>query len=120
MTIPEIQVAGYGTAEIVVAAVAVLAVLAWVSLYAMKGDAGEATGTYLSSIFGVVLGFAAVVVAVITEVTSLVGEAPGFFSSVVISIIGWASLDNLIEVGPELFIFVAGAVVLGALITREA
>ena len=106
--------------EVAVVSLIVIVVLSWLLAYAMQGDAGDATNSVVSTASGLIMGIAAVIVVTISEFSALVTEAPGFAASIIISAVGYLTIDGQLGLAASAFLFVAGSAIVGALIAREA
>lgn len=99
--------------------VGVLMIL-WFGSFIWDRDAGDATERTFSIVLWFVLGASTVLVVLLDNVTSLIGEAPGMVSALVVGALGYVSLSGLVDVGPQLFALLVTATIIGTLAVREA
>lgn len=98
-----------------------LLLLAWlIAILSEGGDVESGTDRLFGVLSGILLGLASIAVIIIGELSGLVAEAPGVVATFVAGALGWLSLSGIVEIGPQLFVFVVVATLVGAIATREA
>lgn len=98
----------------------VVAVSAWLISVMSAGSAADGTQNYLRTLSGIMMSTAAVAVVILSELTAVFAEAPGFVSAILTGALGYLSLEGWLDLGPQLFVLIVLVIIVVAIAIREA